>query len=383
MKHVKMGNGWRFDTSPFPAFRSEMSYGRNKNDCEFIGVDEIVPDQSGVLPENAFKVVKTKEGVILIVAGEDTTSRCLLFVGAIGGFRGNVEIFAEATTGKVISTCSAGNACNSGIEVAVILDVNQSVGFHSTGRRTNRVIVHTWNGSAIETKTWEKQDWDRRNDPIRSEDAINWISGNFRIVQLRGNDVSNGITLENGELTRSNFDDVSIMAHGFGIPAEGSHELSVVRFGRDMHNELVIAPAADDDVEQDRIAVLVHEYSPGSGAKRWPSFHIDWENAGPVEKLSSAYRGKGSGSDSFALIIAPIGWAENIAAQFINERDFGGQTIAYNPDFGPSKKIDVCEPTSISLPPPHVVSEDSPKSEPVDLSQVDLSKLFGGGVRRK
>ncbi len=107
-----------------------------------------------------------------------------------------------------------------------------------------------------------------------------------------------------------------------------------MRFGRDMHNELVIAPAKDGEgVAQDRIAVLVHEYSPGSGAKRWPSFHIDWDNASQVEKLSSAHRGKGSGSDTYTLVIVPSDWAENIAGQFINERDFVGQTVAYKQGF--------------------------------------------------
>lgn len=332
MKHVMLSRGWSFGTNPFPAFRSEMSYGRNQNDREFIGINGVTPNAEGILPDNAFKVIKTKEGAILIVAGEDNSPRCLLFAGSAGGFRGGVSIFQEATTGKVLKECSAGNACDSGIEVAVILDVNQSVGFYSTGRRTDEVIVHTWNGSVIETKTWEKQDWDRRNDPARSEDNVSWVPGNFRIVQLHGNDVSNGVTLENGELTRSTFDDVGILAHGFGIPTEGSHELSVVRFGRDMHNELVIAPAKDGEgVAQDRIAALVHEYSPGCGAKRWPSFHIDWDNAGQVEKLSSAYRGKGSGSDTYTLVIVPSDWAENIGGQFINERDFGGQTLSYKP----------------------------------------------------
>lgn len=339
MKHVIIGSGWSFGSEPFPAFRLSMSYGRNQNDREFIGVNGIVPDGNGVLQENAFKVIKTKEGAILIVAGEDTTPRCLLFVGSSGGFRGGVEVFAEATTGRVLKNCSASNACESGMEIAALLDLGQSVAFYSTGRRTDQVEVYTWNGTEVESKTWSRMAWDRRNDPERSEDNITWIPGNFRIVQLRGNDVSDGVILENGRLTRSVFDGEGRLAHGFNVPKEGSFELQTARFGRDMHEELVIAPTkVGEIVDKDRYVVLVHEYSPGSGSKRWPSFSVDWDNAGQVEKIGSVYRGKGSGSDSYTLIIAPVGWAENIAAQFINERDYNSQTISYKPDFSPSKK---------------------------------------------
>jgi hypothetical protein len=250
-----------------------------------------------------------------------------------------VEVFTEATTGRVLKNCSASNACESGIEIAALLDLGQSVAFHSTGRRTNQVEVYTWNGNEIESKTWSKMAWDRRNDSAHSEDNVAWILGNFRIVQLRGNDVSDGVMIENGRLTRSVFDGEGRLAHGFNVPKEGSLELQTVRFGRDMHEELVIAPAKDgESVDKDRYAVLVHEYSPGSGSKRWPSFFIDWDNVGQVEKIGSVYRGKGSGSDSYTLIIAPVGWAENIASQFINERDYNSQTISCKPGFSPSKK---------------------------------------------
>ena len=63
MKHVMLSRGWSFGTNPFPAFRSEMRYGRNQNDREFIGVNGVVPDQSGVLPENVFKVSKPRDDV--------------------------------------------------------------------------------------------------------------------------------------------------------------------------------------------------------------------------------------------------------------------------------------------------------------------------------
>lgn len=344
MKHIDLSRGgWSFGTDPFPAFRSQMVYGHNQRDREFIGVNGVTPGEGGVLPENTFKVVKTKEGAIILAAGEDTTPRCLLFAGSNGGFRGGVEVFAEATTGRVLKTCSASNAMESGIQIAALLNIGQSVGFYAYGRRTDAIQVYTWNGKEIETKSWSKQAWDRRNDPARSEENIRWIPGNFRIFQLRGNDVSDGVTLENGRLTRSVFDGSEILAHGFNVPSAGSTELQVVRFGRDIHDELVVAPA-NGPVASDRCAVLVHEYSPGSGGKRNPSFYINWDNAGSVEKLGSVYRGKGSGSDTYTLILAPTDWAENIAGQFISAKDYGGQTISYKPgETGKKKESDLPE----------------------------------------
>ncbi|MDP3795486.1 MAG: hypothetical protein Q8R13_06250 [bacterium] len=81
-----------------------------------------------------------------------------------------------------------------------------------------------------------------------------------------------------------------------------------------------------EDVSQ-RELVLVQQYSNGSGSKRWPSFSVEF---GPeVRILSKASTSGGSGSEHWVLISAPLGWAENIASQFVNERDYGGQTISY------------------------------------------------------
>ena len=81
--------------------------------------------------------------------------------------------------------------------------------------------------------------------------------------------------------------------------------------------------------------VLVQQYSPGCGAKRWPSF---WVEFGPeVRQLSSAYTSGGSGGATWVLVSAPLGWAANIAKQFINERDQPGQTISYRPEIEKSK----------------------------------------------
>ena len=38
------------------------------------------------------------------------------------------------------------------------------------------------------------------------------------------------------------------------------------------------------------------------------------------------------GGEILGKVAAPLGWAENIASQFVDERDYGGQTISYKPD---------------------------------------------------
>lgn len=154
---------------------------------------------------------------------------------------------------------------------------------------------------------------------------------NFRTFFLSGNQVSEGIELKEGKITVWGGPSCTdrILCYGTD-PSQTEYFLVNVGHGKD--EKIYLRPTTGEP-DSEQVLVLVHEYSPGSGAKRWPSFHVDWDNAGPVEKLCSASRGAGSGSDTYSLALAPIGWAENIASQFINERDYGGQTVGYNPNF--------------------------------------------------
>lgn len=211
MKHIMLSSSWEFSTDPFPAYRANLVYGRNKRDREFLPVKDVTPittytvtadygrttlysgsdkaraeelkakyeaekKEKGeygyaelkvslpTLPENRFRVIKTKEkGTILVVPGEDKTNRCLLFVGCAGGFRGGVGVISDGTTGTILKECSAGNACESSAEVIVLLEQGQSVGFHTSGRRTNEVYKYIWNGTEVEKKHFSKSEWDNRN----------------------------------------------------------------------------------------------------------------------------------------------------------------------------------------------------------------------------
>jgi hypothetical protein len=175
MKHIMMSSAWEFGTDPFPAYRANLVYGRNKRDREFLPVKDVIPMtqytvtadlKAGLptLPDGKFRVIKTKEkGTLLVVPGSDDTNRCLLFVGCAGGFRGGVGVISDGTTGTMIKECSAGNNCRSSTEVIVLLEVGQSVAFHTSGRHTNEVYLYTWNGVEVEKKHFSKSEWDNRN----------------------------------------------------------------------------------------------------------------------------------------------------------------------------------------------------------------------------
>lgn len=156
----------------------------------------------------------------------------------------------------------------------------------------------------------------------------------FRVKILRGNTVEDGIRLEQGKYNCHCFDREEVLCYGTDPSVEEYFKAMVGKQGKQ-----VFLRASDAEPVSDQELVLVHEYSPSSGGKRWPSFYIDWDNAGSVEKLISISRYLGSGADTWSLVIAPAGWADNIASQFIQEKDYPDQKIAYKPDFDPSKQF--------------------------------------------
>jgi hypothetical protein len=146
-------------------------------------------------------------------------------------------------------------------------------------------------------------------------------------LTLCGNRVQNGIAVSNGQVP---FSPVwGMTRHNTGLLAstpapDGSLDKVHVAV---VDKAVVLVPC---EGEPQRELVLVQQYRPGCGGKRWPSFHVE---LGPeVRQLSEAYTSGGSGGEHWVLVSAPIGWAENIAGQFVNQRDYGGQTISYKPD---------------------------------------------------
>jgi hypothetical protein len=210
MKHINLTDDWKFSTEPFDAFRCEIVFGRNKRDRQMIptkvnpGVKQKITSGSSwsndfvvhyegfdqkeadevfskaskngasylkrekelpTLFEDEFKVIKTREkGTIMIVPGVDTTDRCLLMVGCSGGFRGYASLVDDATDAQILKKCQASSACDSRIAIIAMLDREQSVVFHSTGRRNNNLVQYTWNGNEIEKKIYTASEWKAKKD---------------------------------------------------------------------------------------------------------------------------------------------------------------------------------------------------------------------------
>jgi len=176
MKHMILSSTWAFSDQPFPAFRCELWYGRNKHDKAFLPVKDVKlkkyclitnnntfsinssdDGNSFLLPENEFKVIKTKEkGTVLVVPGKDLTNRVLIHAGCCGGFRGGVNLIPSA---NILKQCQASNACESKIEIVALLEVNQQVAFYSFGRYVNEVHSYKWDGEVITKQTYSKQEW--------------------------------------------------------------------------------------------------------------------------------------------------------------------------------------------------------------------------------
>lgn len=154
----------------------------------------------------------------------------------------------------------------------------------------------------------------------------------FNTKTLSGNRVSKGIQMSEGKYSVYGGPSRQDRILFYGTDKNLSEYFTVNVGSKD--NLWFLRPSTETPSAEQEL-VLVHEYAHGSGSKRWPSFWVNWDNAGPIQKLTEESRGSGSGADIYSLVIAPIGWAENIAMQFVNERDYGSQTIAYNPDFKP------------------------------------------------
>jgi len=156
-------------------------------------------------------------------------------------------------------------------------------------------------------------------------------------LTLRGDRVENGIGVSDGQVPFS--PGSGMTRHNTGLLASTSApdgSVDKIHVAITEHG-VVLVPCEDSPQKE---LVLVQQYSPGSGGKRWPSFHVEFGSE--VRQLSNASTSGGSGGETWVLVSAPIGWADNIASQFINERDYGGQTISYKPgETGKKKESDV------------------------------------------
>lgn len=171
MKHFNLDNSFKYSEEPFPAFRSELVYGRNKRDFEFLPT-KVQPDDEGLLPEGQFKLIETREKkTLLVVPGADTSNRALVFAGEGSGFRGGCGLHKD-TTAKVLKQCQAGNALRSKIEVAALLEADQKLIFWSDGRNNSDVTVHSFDGLVVKTTTYTKGEYQTLKDETEDYEEI-------------------------------------------------------------------------------------------------------------------------------------------------------------------------------------------------------------------
>lgn len=147
-------------------------------------------------------------------------------------------------------------------------------------------------------------------------------------LTLRGDRAEEGISVKGNRIPfRPNW---GMTRHSIGLLAatplsEGNLDNVYVAL---TDEGVVLVPCEENDPQRE--LVLVQEYATGSGGKRWPGFSVEFGDE--VRKLSRVSTGGGSGGETWTLVSAPIGWAKNIAAQFVNERDKDDQVVAYRPD---------------------------------------------------
>jgi len=151
---------WTYSNDPFPAFRCDLVFGRNKRDRGMIPCKATV-EEDGLLIDHRFMVVKTKaKGTLMLVPGEDVTDRVLWFGGVDDGFRGFSKVVTDHTTATILKTVSARSACDGRTEVAAIMRPSEQVVFHRSGRSCNEYfVVAAGGGGVVVEKTYSAEEW--------------------------------------------------------------------------------------------------------------------------------------------------------------------------------------------------------------------------------
>ena len=176
MEHLIISSKWDWvDRDAERGFRVKLGSGTRKRHTMFLPVRDVIPKEGMwnlnhmILPRGDFGVRwESVNGIlvpetVMVVPEEDTTDRCLLFIGAAGGFRGTVSVFQEGTTGTVLMECSAGNGFESCLEAAVILEPDRSVAFRVRSPRHDMVLPCIWkDGKNMKWERYTTAEWTDR-----------------------------------------------------------------------------------------------------------------------------------------------------------------------------------------------------------------------------
>lgn len=95
------------------------------------------------LPTNGFRIIRTPTGHTQVVAGDDTTNRCLLFVGSDG------KLIRHLTQGTILKECSASTDIDSICAIAILLNIGQAVVCSRRSWPDKGLYRYTWTGSEL------------------------------------------------------------------------------------------------------------------------------------------------------------------------------------------------------------------------------------------
>ena len=124
------------------------------------------------------------------------------------------------------------------------------------------------------------------------------VTATFRVYTVRGHQLESGIRFENGR--------VSVwIRNGQLTLAEGTVSEAGLATVVEFSPQKVVLAAGVGAPEADRELVLVQEYGRKVGARRWPAFHIDWDNAGDVTLLARAHGERETLSISWHPTVGP------------------------------------------------------------------------------
>lgn len=141
---------WEFIGLPKPMMKVAIVKGATKKDSGFIpvvGGDEF--------KDHNFQFV---DGNKLVIGADNSnvSTDCLLFVGNESSARSYVKL-SKYNKANVIKSVQASNASGNRLEVAVILEVGESLILGQSGRYA-RWETYTWNGSEIESKIYSDKE---------------------------------------------------------------------------------------------------------------------------------------------------------------------------------------------------------------------------------
>jgi len=170
----------------------------------------------------------------------------------------------------------------------------------------------------------------KRREFLRKHEGVT-----YQAVTLRGDYVHGAIKIRQhripfdpkyGRKTARSIASSTIENGAVGL-AKVTIENYRIKYSPGMFGEIVLSPTVGT---ADRELVLVECYRTGRGSQM-PGFNVIlWEEeAQELDRAASIFRA-GAGEE-WLLVAAPLGWAENIAGQFINRRGFDNQVLEYKP----------------------------------------------------